>query len=152
KLHRIFTKTYSNDPANTPAVTYAYYPGADLKSITSSAATRVYSDYDGLGRFASETQTVGGNTSEYVFGYTYWLNDAIREVSYPSGRTLKYDLDDAGRIKKISALNQTYADTTTATVAWAHDGRLDQTNLGNNLWVTQDYVTADAAPRLMMEP
>ena len=86
------------------------------------------------------SQTIAGHPDTFTFANTYYLNDALDTQTYPSGRSVKYTLDDAGRVKTVSDGTTTYADMpASAGHAYAPDGRLEQMKLGNNLWETRDY-------------
>ena len=145
-LQRPKTVTYSD---TTPNVTYAYHTSAGtldtanigrLKSITSTSAIALYSSYDTLGRVTSMSQTIAGHPGTFTFANAYYLNDALKSQTYPSGRTVVYDVDDAGRVKRVSAGTRTYANMPSAAAdAYAADGRLRQMILGNGLWETRDY-------------
>ena len=146
-LQRILTKTYSDN--TTPSVTYAYHTSGSpnvgqLQSISSSAAASSYT-YDTLGRIVSRSQTIAGHPDTFTFTNTYFLNDAIQSQTYPSGRTVNYDVDDAGRVTKVAAGIRTYAGMTpidgVVGHAYSPDGRLRQMKLGNNLWETREYHT-----------
>ena len=97
------------------------------------------------------SQTIAGHPDTFSFAATYYLNDALESQTYPSGRTVRYDVDDAGRVTTVAAGTRTYADMT-ATVghAYAPDGRLQQMKLGNNLWETRDYQTPGTTTRFML--
>ena len=110
-----------------------------LQSMTSSAATVNYGSYDVLGRMGSNTQTTSGNA--YTFQYTYRLNDSISSMQYPSGKTVNYAVDDAGRVNQVTAGTKTYADLTASSAPFTADGRIAQMKLGNDLWETRSYQT-----------
>jgi len=146
ELHRLLTKTYTGDGGVTPNVTYSYYKASApapnigrLESVVSSTASNSYSNYDALGRAQNNTQTVSGN--EYPFQYTYRLNDSLSAMQYPSGKTVNYAADDAGRVNRVSTSGTTYADLTFSSVPFTPDGRIAQLKLGNGLWETRDYQT-----------
>ena len=106
----------------------------------------MYNLYDNLGHVKTSTHSVSGLTGSYAFGYQWWLNDGLKEIDYPSGRVVKYDVDDAGRVKKVygtSPSNWTYADMTATGITnpYAADGRLAQMQLGNGLYETREYHT-----------
>ncbi len=164
-LHRPKTIDYSD---TTLGVTYAYHalagaPGTAnigrLKSVTSSVAsdagteTVAASDYayDTLGRVKTMSQTIAGHPTTFSFTATYYLNDALKTQTYPSGRTVSYGVDAAGRVTTVSAGTRTYADMTGVTGhAYAPDGRLRQMKLGNNLWETRDYRTPGTTTRFKL--
>ena len=156
-LQRLKTLSYSD---TTPNVAYVYHTSAGasgtpnlgrLKSITTTSAIALYSSYDTLGRVTSMSQTIAGHPGTFTFANAYYLNDALESQTYPSGRTVSYGVDDAGRVTTVAAGTRTYADMT-ATVghAYAPDGRLQQMKLGNNLWETRDYQTPGTTTRFML--
>jgi RHS repeat-associated protein len=146
-LHRILTKSYSDNPV-TPNVTYNYYlVGTDaapnigqLKSVSSSIGSTIYS-YDLLGKVSGSSQTIAGYSGNLVFGYDWYLNDVLKSIQYPSGRLVNYGVDDAGRTNKVYTATKTYADLTTPAVTYPFtaDGRIAQMKLGNGLYETRDY-------------
>ncbi len=97
------------------------------------------------------SQTIAGHPDTFTFAATYYLNGAAKTQTYPSGRTVSYGVDDAGRVTTVAAGTRTYADMT-ATVghAYAPDGRLQQMKLGNNLWETRDYRTPGTTTRFLL--
>ncbi len=122
-----------------------------LKSITSTPAISLYSSYDTLGRATSMSQTIAGYPDTFTFANTYYLNDALKTQTHPSGRSVKYTLDDAGRVEDVSDGTTTYADmSATAGHAYAPDGRLRQMMLGNGLWETRDYQTPGMTTRFKL--
>ncbi len=162
-LQRLDTVTYSD---TTPNVDYDYHTSADgsvapnigrLKSIVSDAAEAIYKSYDALGRVTSMSQTIAGHPDTFSFAATYYLNDALESQTYPSGRRVDYNLDDASRVEDVSDKTTTSDDTTTyadmsatAGHAYAPDGRLQQMQLGNGLWETRDYRTPGTTTRFKL--
>lgn len=103
-INRLKTQVYSD---GTPAVTYAYDTGCTgcntkgkLISVSSSVSTYSYSTYDRMGRIKNGSQTLGGQT--YSSSYDYHLSGHIKKVTYPSGRTVNYVYDDAGRATDVT--------------------------------------------------
>ena len=143
-LQRLDTVNYLDTTLN---VDYDYHVSGSpnigqLKSIFSDAAKAIYDSYDTLGRVTSMFQTIAGHPDTFSFAATYYLNDALNTQTYPSGRMVTYDVDDAGRVEDVSDGTTTYADIpATAGHAYAPDGRLQRMKLGNNLWETRDYHT-----------
>ena len=141
-LRRPLTIDYSD---TTPDVTYAYHMSGSpnigqLKSIFSDAAKAIYNSYDTLGRVTSMSQTIAGHPDTFTFTNAYYLNDALRSQTYPSGRMVTYDVDDAGRVDRVSDGITAYADMPMAAAdAYHADGRLRQMMLGNGLWETREY-------------
>jgi RHS repeat-associated protein len=145
-MHRILTKSYLGDGGVTPNVTYSYYGTGStapnigqLQSMSSTAATVNYGNYDILGRMGLNTQTTNGNA--YTFQYTYRLNDSISSMQYPSGKTINYSVDDGGRINKVSTSGKAYTDLSASNAPFTADGRIAQMRLGNDLWESRVFHT-----------
>jgi YD repeat-containing protein len=144
-LHRVISKTYGNDGGITPGVTYTYHAAGpcvgQLHWAGSAAGRTTHGSCDSLGRVTAQIQNIGGaGGSSYAFGYTYWLNDGLKTMQYPSGKLLNFDVDNAGRVSKVYSATKTFADLTTAsTPPYRADGRLEKLRLGNGLWETRDY-------------
>jgi RHS repeat-associated protein len=144
-LHRITSKNFSNDGDITPDVEYEYHTAApcigQLRSVISTAGTTSNGGCDALGRVLGSTQSIAGTGGgSYSFNYTYWLNDSMKSMQYPSGKLVNYDVDNAGRAIKVYTAANTYADLTEASTApYRADGRLSRLKFGNGLWETRDY-------------
>ena len=114
-LNRVTTKSYSQYLSGTTNVNY-YYDGApngkgkfsyNVSYNTEANGTLIYNydqinSYDQLGRPTIKTQNFlvnqGGYTwKPYVTSATYNLAGAMTSETYPSGRTVNYAYDDAGR-------------------------------------------------------
>src|SRR5438045_2461444 len=107
-LNRVTGKAYSWQncqngqlPQGTAVVSYTYDQGANgighLASLTDQAGSATYS-YDILGRMSSEQRTLAGVTK--TLSYTYNLDGSVATVTYPSGATITYTPDSAGRVLK----------------------------------------------------
>ncbi len=102
-LNRATTRSYSD---GTPAVTYNYDSTTitngkgRLASVSSSVSTYSYSGYDALGRVLGGSETIGAQT--YTMGYNYDLAGHMTSMSYPSGRTVSYGYDAAGRTNSFT--------------------------------------------------
>jgi RHS repeat-associated protein len=159
-LQRLVSKTYTNDGGLTPAVQYNYFGSGSaspnvgrLESVLSTAGSKGYANYDVLGRFHTSAQVIGGNATLYQLSYDYWLNDELKQVQYPSGTTINYDVGDiydVGHVNKVSTSTTVYADLTPIVVgpfqysSYTPDGRILHMKLGNSLWESHDYRTPDA--------
>jgi RHS repeat-associated protein len=109
-LNRNYSVTYTNDPANTPAVTRTYdnpTSGANgigrLWSTQTSANTLVTIDsYDALGRPKSLGQQFYYNntwTQPYsISSITYDRAGHVTSTTYPSGHAVTFNYDTAGRL------------------------------------------------------
>jgi RHS repeat-associated protein len=157
-LHRIKTKTYND--GLTPGVTYDYYLAGSaaspkigqLRSVGSAGGSTLHDNYDTLGHVVASTQTIAGSAAPYSFNYEWLRNDSLKSIQYPSGLTVNYTFDDAGRPVKAFTANRTYADLTVATApptaAYTPDGRIVRMRLGNELWETYDYRTPQLPTKL----
>lgn len=118
-LNRNTTVTYANDPNNTPPVTRRYDGALSGKgrfwysSVAGPTGSRTYVDeYDAAGRpkqqrqrFATLSDVGGGEyldgqwwSPSYRMTRTYDLVGSITSQAYPSGHTVYYSYDDAGRL------------------------------------------------------
>jgi RHS repeat-associated protein len=108
KLNRVTGKAYSWQncqngqlPQGTAAVSYRYDEGTNgkghLTSLTDQAGSATYG-YDILGRMSNESRTIAGVTK--LMSYTYNLDSSVATVTYPSGATITYTPDSAGRMLK----------------------------------------------------
>ena len=111
-------------------------------SVSSSGVSSTDYAYDGLGRVTSSTQTTDGHA--YGFTYEYNLADGLKEIHYPSGRSVSYGYDLAARVTEVSgtkggqALHYTSADPDHK-IQYAPHGAPAQLQLGNSLWETTQY-------------
>lgn len=102
-LNRATSRSYSD---GTPAVTYSYDSSAisngkgRLASVSSSVSTYSYSGYDAMGRVSGGWQTLGSQT--YPLSYGYDLSGHVKMMTYPSGRTVNYAYDTAGRANSVT--------------------------------------------------
>ncbi len=150
-LHRIVSKTYSDNPT-TPNVTYSYYLAGSsvspnvgrLKSISSNVASMAYDSYDEFGNVLSSSQTINGY-GKFTFGYHWYVNGGLKDITYPSGRTVNYDVENMGRNSKVYSSARTYTDMTVIAdfpfSTYAPDGRIARMRLGNGLYDTREYHT-----------
>jgi RHS repeat-associated protein len=146
-LNRVTNRNYST-PSGTPLnyqaspnITYTYGTTAPaigkLTKVSSSVSTTEYTSFDILGRVTGAKQTTdGGDAAGYTTAYTYKLNGALDEETYPSTRVVKNELDPNGDLLAVeSKKNSTagfwrYADTFTYNAA----GAVTSMQLGNGRW------------------
>jgi RHS repeat-associated protein len=109
-LNRNTSVTYASDPANTPAITRLYdntASGANgkgrlWKTQTAGAmgSLNTIDTYDALGRLRKQRQQFysGGHWSQdYTVERTYDRAGHVLKQTYPSGHTVDYSYDQAGR-------------------------------------------------------
>lgn len=112
------SSTLPNGVAQTDEVTYAYDSGCAscntkgrLISVASSVSTYSFGEYDALGSVKAASQTIGEQT--YTMSYNYDLAGHVVSMTYPSGRTVTYAYDGAGRtssfIGNLGGADRNYA-------------------------------------------
>jgi RHS repeat-associated protein len=80
--------------------------GGSLSAVESAGvATVSYGQYDALGRVKRSVQAVAGQScggESCEFQYSYNRAGGLESVRYPSGRTVAYEADAAGRVATVS--------------------------------------------------
>jgi YD repeat-containing protein len=110
------------------------------------------------GRLKKRTDLVTGQT--FVSQYTYWPDDRLDQMTYPSGRVVKYTYANAGRLSLVQNNGTTFADlftyedaghlasyrTGTVTHAFTYDARqrLYTTTAGGSAGLALTYYYDDA--------
>jgi RHS repeat-associated protein len=97
--------------------TYEYDQGPNglgrLTRITDPTGTTQYT-YDAQGRVTQDVRTIRGIT--YITAYQYDSAGRLTRLTYPSGRTVDYSYDGAGRVRQIDT---SYANLTQPVVSGA---------------------------------
>jgi RHS repeat-associated protein len=122
ELHRVTGKGYGvqSCPLTSPVVSYGYDSGANAKgklvSLTDQAGTGSYT-YDVLGRLTTETRMLYGagtpppgtdvTALTKTLSYAYNLDGSLKALNYPSGGTVTYTPDSAGRV--LSAIDNLHS-------------------------------------------
>ena len=145
KLNRVTTTTYTGETgtATTPNMvrTYdgaAYGKGLLWKSETlgASGTLTTVNSYDALGRPLSQSQqfkTGGAWGAQYTTQQTYDRAGNVRGQTYPSGRTVSYDYDPAGRLNDFRGTLGDGASRVYATdFHYDGQGRKDQERYGTD--------------------
>jgi RHS repeat-associated protein len=143
-LNRVTHRNYSltgSTPANyqaSPNVLYTYddqpHAKGKLIKVSSSVSTTEYTGFDILGRVTSHKQTT--DETDYTTAYTYKLNGALDEETYPSTRVVKNVLDTKGDLSVVESRKNSaagywnYANSFTYNPA----GAVTSMQLGNGLW------------------
>ncbi len=136
-LNRLTSISYPNSALN---VIYGYDAGTNgkgrLTSITDASGATVL-EYDHRGNLIGQATDVGQAT--YSLQYSYHLSNRLSIIAYPSGRTVDYSYDTAGRLSGVT----TTLDTTTQTLASNLDyqpfGPLNQLDYGNGIQLSQSF-------------
>jgi RHS repeat-associated protein len=129
-LDRATNRSYSD---GTPAVTYAYDTGianakGKLISVSSSVSAFSYTGYDAMGRANGGTQTIG--SQNYVLAYTYDLSGHVKTMTYPSGHTVTYNFDRAGRLGDKDSQNLAFTGTLGDGVARTYSSEVNYSPAG----------------------
>jgi YD repeat-containing protein len=115
-LNRATSRSYTNDPQNTPAVSYKYdnqtlptgFPAAFNRGFSTGKPVAVtyggtsagtYTGYDQLGRSNVSYQQT--DSQNYGFSYSYNLASEMTSETYPSGRVVQTEYDTAGRLAGV---------------------------------------------------
>ncbi|HKQ53665.1 MAG TPA: RHS repeat-associated core domain-containing protein [Pyrinomonadaceae bacterium] len=156
---RVTSRTYANDTSQTPPVSYKYdgvgsangvpFSKGMLTSISTSGqfvSSCTYDEFDVMGRIRQSTETIESNPP-FVMHYAYDLAGNMISQTYPSGRVVITEMDDAGRVAGIrkQSSNDYYvggsasAAVGSRSIQYAADGSIKSLGLGNGLWETIDY-------------
>jgi RHS repeat-associated protein len=135
-LNRLKSKSYlvpsGSSITGTSPVLYTYDLGgfkgalsqACVLSCSAGAGTVIDTfTYDAFGRIVASSQQMGSSaafafgTSVASPGYKYTLTDQLTQITYPSGRVVKYSLDGVDRITTVTngATSSNYASINYAT-------------------------------------
>jgi YD repeat-containing protein len=112
-----------------------------LSEEGSSVSSTKYTNYDLLGRVLASAQKTAG-ISYPSFSYQYKLNDALSQITYPSGRLVTYGYDTGGRVASVTGLNggiTTDYTKTGTTISYAPHGAISSLTFKNNIVETRDY-------------
>ncbi|MBL8242220.1 MAG: RHS repeat protein, partial [Bryobacterales bacterium] len=153
-LGRMTSKTYTGAPDGivTPAVTYTYdahNPAiAGVTSYAKGRRTRVevtgglvttIDSFDEMGRATRSSQGTYRFGSDTVAGYEYLRSGALSVMRLPTGRTLTYTFDDAGRPTGVGDGATTYA----SSAAYTEFGAMS--SLRMNGWKLRESRSYDAS-------
>jgi len=160
KLNRLTAKGYgsqtcTNGTMTTPVDTYSYdgssclglsacYNVGHRTAMTDPAGSESWA-YDAMGRTGVQSRTTNSKTK--TTSYTYNLDSSIASLTYPSGRTVTYTPDSAGRpsILQDNLTGLYYATGTCPNgisgsgVCYAPQGAIAQVQYGASLVSTHIY-------------
>jgi RHS repeat-associated protein len=105
-----------------------------LSSVSDPGGSTAY-QYDSVGRVIAETRTIAGVA--YATGYRYDAAGRLSRLTYPSGRTLDYTRDIAGRVIQIDTASRGSAQTLVSNVTWQPFGNSTGFILGNGQAVSR---------------
>ena len=149
-LSRVLSRTYGD---GTPAVAYEYdnptfqNSRGRLTKVSSSVSATEYTNFDALGRVLSHNQTTDGRT--FNTSYKYNLSGALVEETYPSGRVVKNNYNNDGKLSEVLskknsqnnfnyyASNFSYGTSGIATGFKMGNGKWENVQFNSRLQVTQ---------------
>ena len=138
-LNRATTVTYTNDPAATPTVKH-YYDGALngigrawRSEVTGRSLTEV-NRYDALGRVLEQQQRFFANNTwslPYIVQRSYSVGGQVVSQTYPSGRTVAYTYDGAGRLSGFTGnIGDGVARTYSSAIIYDESSRITREQFG----------------------
>ena len=107
-----------------------------LTGISDASGTVSYA-YDGWGRLIQEDRTVLGVV--YTTEYAYNDNNDLTVITYPSGRTVTYQYDAAGRAVSVETANGGSPVTLASNGTYQPFGPLSGLTFGNGVSMTRNF-------------
>ena len=101
---------------------------ASSASVSGTATTVQFPNYDALGRVLASSSTINGAASYNFSAYSYNLAGVLTGMTYPSGHQISYGLDSVGRPVSVSNPSTSYTYAQNATF-WP-SGALNTIGLG----------------------
>ena len=136
-LNRVTGIAYADTGQN---ITYTYDQGTygvgRLIGISDASGATAYT-YDGWGRLIQEDRTVLGVV--YTTQYAYNDNHDLTVVTYPSGRTVTYQYDAAGRAVSVETASGGSPTTLASSGTYLPFGPLSGLALGNGVTMTRAF-------------
>lgn len=144
------TTTYTYDAANrlttihfpdsTQDIAYAYDQGINgkgrLTGMTDPSGAYTYA-YDALGNLITEKKTI--NAVTYTTQYTYDPAGILTGITYPCGRTVTYELNGAGRVKRVTTTKDGTTCTLAENISYHPFGPLNGLTHSNGTAMTKTY-------------
>ncbi len=139
-LNRVTSVRFPSDPGQN--ITYAYdspsvsYGIGRLTGRIDPSGTYVF-HYDAQGNMTKEEKILEGIL--YTTRYRYNKNNALTSITYPSGRTVAYFFDGAGRINQVSATMNGAPTTLASSITYLPFGGITELIYGNRLSLIRGY-------------
>jgi YD repeat-containing protein len=135
-LNRVTSASYSDGSSATYLYDQGSYALGRLSKITDVAGTTEYG-YDQHGRVLSEIRTIGGQAC--TTAYRYDQHGRLSGMTYPSGRSIDYVRDEAGRIKEIRTTKDGAPALLVSQVSYQPFGPLQSLVFGNGQTYSRTY-------------
>jgi len=144
-LNRLKVRDYSD--IGTPDVSF-FYDGKGLGTeparskgkttrVASSVSETRYTFFDELGRLKNHQQITDGQT--YATEYEYNLSGGLVSETYPSGRTVNYEINADGDLSRVWGENGSTITTYANAFNYNVSGAVEKMRLGNGRWETASY-------------
>ncbi|MFC1824940.1 RHS repeat-associated core domain-containing protein, partial [Thermodesulfobacteriota bacterium] len=144
------TTTYTYDVLNrltavhypdaSQDVTYSYDEGTNgqgrLTGMTDPSGAYAFS-YDALGNLIEEQKTINGIA--YSTQYTYGPTGLLTGMTYPSGRTISYTMDTAGRVTRVATTMDGQTQTLAEGISYLPFGTVEGLTYGNGIAQSRSY-------------
>jgi len=139
-LNRLASIQFPSDPNQNVTFTYdstsvTYGIGRLTGRVDPSGSYTFY--YDAHGNLTKEEKTI--NSILYTTQYTYNNNNLLTSITYLSGRTITYTLDQVGRISQVSTTLVGNPKTLASAITYLPYGGITGLTYGNALFLTQGY-------------
>jgi RHS repeat-associated protein len=139
-LNRLTAIQFPSDPNQNVFFTYdstsVTYGIGRLTGRTDPSGSYTFY-YDANGNLIREDKTIGSIL--YTTQYTYNNNNILTSITYPSGRTITYTLDQIGRILQVSTTLNGNPKTLASDITYLPYGGITGLTYGNGLSLTQGY-------------
>ena len=138
-LNRLIATQFSDSSQNitntydSTAVTHGL---GRLTGRADPSGTYIF-NYDAQGNMVREDKTIGGVV--YTTQYLYNKNNVLTSIVYPTGRTVTYSLDSAGKVNQVSAVVSGSAKALASSINYLSFGGISSFVYGNNLSLAQAY-------------
>jgi RHS repeat-associated protein len=138
-LNRVTSVQFS-DPSQNIAYTYdstsVTYRIGKLTGRTDSSGSYTFY-YDAQGNMIKEEKNISNVL--YTTQYVYDLENILTSITYPSGRTVNYRLDQVGRIAQVSTTLNGNPKTLASAISYLPYGGITGLNYGNGLSLNHGY-------------
>lgn len=135
-LNRVTSATY----ADGTSATYVYDQGPNaigrLSQIIDVSGSTQFG-YDQHGRVTSETRTIGGQAFTTLYHFDPY--GRATGITYPSGRTVSYEYDEAGRIKQVQTSQGGVPQILASQITYVPFGGLQSLVFGNGQAYSRTY-------------
>ncbi len=142
-LNRLTAIQFPSDPNQNVTFTYdstsVTYGIGRLTGRTDPSGSYTFY-YDAHGNLTKEEKTIGSIL--YTTQYTYNNNNILTSITYPTGRTITYTLDQIGRISQVSTTLNGNPKTLASAITYLPYGGITGLTYGNGSFIElKDMIT-----------